>query len=325
MFEQSEQFVKICSNILGQNYNISRLAGGINNPTYLLRNESTRIVLKKITTDSTPIFDRYLAEKQFLHLANTLGDINTPKLIDCYDAERILILEYLGPDENIDVIKIDKQRINDCIKFIHKINSKTELSKEIVQQRAADCYLDLSGHIKNINSRILNFNVHHLSDEYKNNAAELLFLLNKKWQILKEDTLKYIQINPDKNNIDKSFLIISPSDFGFHNVITSKGTNYFIDFEFSGWDDPAKLYCDFILQPKIPIPKCFHALIRIELMNKNYLIKYNDRIDILYKLLEFKWHTIKYSFLNKHKYQLNKYNNLNLLKINSKDYLNELH
>ena len=325
MFEQSEQFVKICSSILGQNYKTSKLLGGINNPTYLLKNESTRFVLKKITTDPTPIFDRYLAEKQFLHLANTIGDINTPKLIDFYDADRILILEYLGPDENIDIIKIDEQKINECIKFIQKINSKTELSKEIVQQRAADCYLDLNGHIENINSRILSFDVNHLSDEYKFNASKLLFLLNKKWKILKEDTLKFIDINPDKNKIDKSFLIISPSDFGFHNVIIRRRTNYFIDFEFSGWDDPAKLYCDFILQPKIPIPRCFHALLKKELMNKKYLIKYNDRIDILYKLLEFKWHTIKYSFLNKYKFQLNQYNNSTLLKTKSKDYLNEIH
>ena len=325
MFEQSEQFVNICSNILGQNYNTSRLAGGINNPTYLLSNENTRFVLKKITTDPTTIFDRYLAEKQFLHLANTIGDINTPKLIDCYDADRILILEYLVPDENIDVIKIDEQRINDCIKFIHKINSNTELSKELVQQRAADCYLDLTGHIENINFRILNFDVSHLPDEYKENANKLLFLINKKWQILKEETLKFIQFNPTKNKIDKSFLVISPSDFGFHNVIISKEINFFIDFEFSGWDDPAKLYCDFILQPQIPVPWYFHALLKKELINENYLIEYKDRIDILYKLLEFKWHTIKYSFLNKHKYQLNKFNNSNLLKIKSKDYINEIH
>jgi hypothetical protein len=185
--------------------------------------------------------------------------------------------------------------------------------------------LVITGHIENINSRILNFDVAHLPDEYTNNAAELLFILKKKWQILKEDTLRFIDINPDKNNIDKAFLKVSPSDFGFHNVIISRRTNYFIDFEFSGWDDPAKLYCDFILQPKIPIPRCFHALVKKEFINKNYLIKYYDRVEILYKLLEFKWHIIKYSFLNKNKFQLNQYNNTNLLKINTKYYLNEIH
>lgn len=42
--------------------------------------------------------------------------------------------------------------------------------------------------------------------------------------------------------------MFSPSDFGFHNIL--KGDNgqedlYFIDFEYSGWDDPAKLMADF--------------------------------------------------------------------------------
>ena len=254
MFEQSDQLIKICSNILGQNYKVKRLVGGINNPTYLLKNKSASFVLKKITTDSTPIFDRYLAEKQFFYLTNAIGGINTPKLIDCNDSERILILEYLRPDRYKDLKRVDEARINECMQFIHKINSKKELSKEIIQQRAADCYLDISGHIENINSRLLNFDFVHLPDEYKFNASKLLSFLNKKWLNLKNHSLNYIEINPNRNNIDKSFLIISPSDFGFHNVIIYKGINYFIDFEFSGWDDPAKLYCDFILQPKIQIP-----------------------------------------------------------------------
>jgi len=50
-------------------------------------------------------------------------------------------------------------------------------------------------------------------------------------------------------------LIISPSDFGLHNALLhSSGTPYFIDFEYAGWDDPAKTIADFFLQPKIPIP-----------------------------------------------------------------------
>jgi len=56
-------------------------------------------------------------------------------------------------------------------------------------------------------------------------------------------------------------LIITPSDFGLHNaLISGSGEPYFIDFEYAGWDDPAKTICDFFLQPKIPIPQMhFHA------------------------------------------------------------------
>lgn len=47
----------------------------------------------------------------------------------------------------------------------------------------------------------------------------------------------------------------SPSDFGFHNALLAHdGRLRFIDFEYAGWDDPAKLVCDFFCQPAVPAP-----------------------------------------------------------------------
>jgi hypothetical protein len=47
--------------------------------------------------------------------------------------------------------------------------------------------------------------------------------------------------------------ILSPSDFGFHNTLEHQGCLSFVDFEYSGWDDPAKLICDFMCQPELPV------------------------------------------------------------------------
>lgn len=50
--------------------------------------------------------------------------------------------------------------------------------------------------------------------------------------------------------VDPPRRILSPSDFGFHNALmTSNGRVYFFDFEYFGWDDPAKLVADFLLHP----------------------------------------------------------------------------
>ena len=45
-------------------------------------------------------------------------------------------------------------------------------------------------------------------------------------------------------------LTLSPSDFGFHNII-KKDNKYlcFIDFEYFGYDDPVKLISDFYYHP----------------------------------------------------------------------------
>lgn len=43
---------------------------------------------------------------------------------------------------------------------------------------------------------------------------------------------------------------LSPSDFGFHNALRGvDGRLWFLDFEYFGWDDPAKTLCDLDLHP----------------------------------------------------------------------------
>jgi hypothetical protein len=49
---------------------------------------------------------------------------------------------------------------------------------------------------------------------------------------------------------------LSPSDFGFHNALRqADGMLRFFDFEYAGWDDPAKLICDVACQPEVPVPR----------------------------------------------------------------------
>lgn len=53
---------------------------------------------------------------------------------------------------------------------------------------------------------------------------------------------------------------ISPSDFGFHNALKNdSGDICFIDFEYAGWDDPAKLVGDFFNQVAVPVPREHYA------------------------------------------------------------------
>lgn len=48
---------------------------------------------------------------------------------------------------------------------------------------------------------------------------------------------------------------LSPSDFGFHNALRrNDGSIAWIDFEYFGWDDPAKMISDFILHPGMSLP-----------------------------------------------------------------------
>ena len=47
---------------------------------------------------------------------------------------------------------------------------------------------------------------------------------------------------------------LSPSDFGFHNALREEsGQVKFLDFEYFGWDDPAKMIVDFTFHPAMDL------------------------------------------------------------------------
>ena len=64
----------------------------------------------------------------------------------------------------------------------------------------------------------------------------------------------------------------------FHNIIFRDNKAHFIDFEYAGWDDPGKLFCDLILQPDHNIPIKYISL--LDLFVENYIFKINyQKID----------------------------------------------
>jgi hypothetical protein len=84
--------------------------------------------------------------------------------------------------------------------------------------------------------------------------------------------------------------ILSPSDFGFHNALRRPdGSLVFLDFEYFGWDDPAKLVCDFLLHPAIDLPEELKRRFYQRFVTNKNLAK---RVETVYPLFGLKWITI---------------------------------
>ena len=66
---------------------------------------------------------------------------------------------------------------------------------------------------------------------------------------------------------------MSPSDFGFHNVIKKKKKLFFFDFEYAGMDDPVKLISDFICQPDHKLSKKQRYLFYNNILNLETFLK----------------------------------------------------
>jgi len=90
---------------------------------------------------------------------------------------------------------------------------------------------------------------------------------------------------------------LSPSDVGFHNALkNSDGRIIFLDFEYFGWDDPAKMISDILLHPAMAfgefLKKRFATGVFDAFAKDRDLIR---RVEIVYPLFGFKWCLI---FLN---------------------------
>lgn len=84
---------------------------------------------------------------------------------------------------------------------------------------------------------------------------------------------------------------LSPSDYGFHNALRrSDGSLVFVDFEYFGWDDPAKMVVDFILHPAIPL-SWDQKRYFLENMVGTFGEVLRDRIRIVYPLHGVAWCT----------------------------------
>jgi hypothetical protein len=84
---------------------------------------------------------------------------------------------------------------------------------------------------------------------------------------------------------------LSPSDFGFHNAIRRPDAQLtFLDFEYFGWDDPAKLIVDFLLHPAMTLD----AKLKQRFLDGVLAVFPDDaslplRVELLYPLLGMKW------------------------------------
>ena len=84
---------------------------------------------------------------------------------------------------------------------------------------------------------------------------------------------------------------LSPSDFGFHNALRRPdGKLVFLDLEYFGWDDPAKMISDFLLHPALELPeplkRRFAAGLYRRFDTNKSLAK---RVETVYPLFGLKW------------------------------------
>lgn len=94
---------------------------------------------------------------------------------------------------------------------------------------------------------------------------------------------------PIETEIPRQERVLSPSDVGIHNMLQMEDGLGFLDFEYAGWDDPAKFTADWILQPDNPL-QLDQALYLVAAVNRQIGEgSWQERLTIVLEFNRLKW------------------------------------
>jgi Phosphotransferase enzyme family len=149
--------------------------------------------------------------------------------------------------------RITADYITQAAQFIVSVNRERLSPQARALAGAADACQSSHDHLALIRMRLTQLTTLRPRSILEEQARELVVgRYVPVWHVLEKKLIDGIAT--EKTIVDqKTTQILSPSDFGFHNALAHQGRLSFVDFEYAGWDDPAKLICDFICQPELPI------------------------------------------------------------------------
>jgi len=245
---------------LSPDFTLTVLAGGANNRVFRVDGPSGRFVLKWYFAHPDDPRDRLQAEVAFTQFARQ-HDINEiPKSLAHSASQRIALFEFIDGHLMTDS-DIDRAAIESAVRVVQELFTYSRHEDENSLPSAAEACFSFEEHARCVQSRIDWLT--HISGEEAVDRDAATFVQSQLRPLGTETIAKALQSASlagvdTTRSLPRSEQCLSPSDFGYHNAIKTPGGNVrFIDFEYAGWDDPAKLVCDFFRQVKVPVPKAF--------------------------------------------------------------------
>ena len=232
---------------------LSGLDGGANNRVYLVTVGSERAVLKVYFPDGRP---RLEAEFSFLTFARACGIDAVPMPL-ARDDTAGMALYAMAAGRRMSPADVDTRAIDEAASLFALLNSHREEAGREALPKAAEACFSISEHLQRVDARVTSLTGLEAVDEIDEMAERVIAeQLQPRWQATRESVLASTSRAALEQPLAPGQRCVSPSDLGFHNaLIDDDGRITFIDFEYAGWDDPAKLVCDFFCQVELPVPR----------------------------------------------------------------------
>jgi hypothetical protein len=234
---------------------VTPVAGGGNNRVIrLTMNDGDDLVLKSYFSSRHDPRDRLGAEWGFLTYAWDRGirSIPQPLAFDC--AAGAALYQFVGgrrpaPGE------VDAAAVDAAADFVLQVN-RPPGDAEALRDASEACF-SLQQHLSTVDRRVERLATLDSESPRRAEAERFIALqLRPAWTRIREriaGKARALGVALDAP-LGAHEVCLSPSDFGFHNsLIDEAGHLTFVDFEYAGRDDPAKLICDFFCQPELSV------------------------------------------------------------------------
>lgn len=285
----------VCSRLLGSKVtHIDRIGGGRNSRVYKLTCGNSNLYAAKLYfrhgSDRRNRLETEFASCQFLW---ENGVKNIPQPLKADEEYGCAVYEYIAgkkiTPQNATNIEIDS-----AVNFLVKLKELKIRESSPHLPLASEAFFSVQAIVQNIEQRLSRLS--GLPNAEAPYIALDKFLIEEFVPAFRKIT-NWCQANLDRAQmcyiaeIEYEDKTLSPSDFGFHNALQrDSGEIIFLDFEYFGWDDPAKMISDFLLHPALELrenlkQRFFDQILR-GFQDYRHLA---ERVEIVYPLFGLKW------------------------------------
>ena len=274
-------------------WTLARLPGGANNAVFRVDVPAGVFLLKQYFAHPDDDRDRFGAEVAFCRLAQQHGIRTGPQLWASCREQRLALFEFIR-GRPVTSADMDAGLIEQAVRFCRQLQDIQGEPDAAGLPLAAESCFSIEQHLTCVDRRIRRLRSLEPRSELDHDVLGFVRgRLGRRWSETRADVLSRCHtsgIAPEEP-LPRSDWILSPSDFGFHNaLLDDRGRVRFFDFEYAGWDDPAKLVCDFFCQVELPVPRsCLREFARGVVERLPGRERALQRIGLLLSVYQIKW------------------------------------
>lgn len=236
---------------------VAPLGGGGNNRLYRLQGAGRDLVLKHYFRHPAQPRDRLGAEFSFLRHAWGAGLRDLPEPLGRDEQAGAALYGFVAGSP-LEPAEIGWPEVGQALDFLATLNGPAREDATHLGPAAEACF-SVEAHLGVVEARVERLLGAEPQDAVGAEAARFVAQeLAPAWRAVRDGVRAEVGPTPPRWALELGprDRVLSPSDFGFHNALRRPGGRLaFLDFEYAGWDDPAKLICDFFLQPARPAPR----------------------------------------------------------------------